>query len=222
METSDLSATLNEDSSQDLEMEEPSENDELQPSEITELEKKQIGDSWIDGSGQKCRWISDIDHTDGVNRYFSSVLIDNRLFKLGDTVYVYSPRGSEPYIGKIICLYQTPLNKRRVQIQWFFYPNDLITRFKLTPKEIECNNTKKELFASTRMDVNDVAVLDKHCYTKNVSEESSIDEIISWAQAASGRFFWSKYFDCKKNHVTTSPDEISKAKFQYPLLNCSV
>lgn len=96
-----------EDTSSDVEMEDfSSEDDELADDSVNNLEKNQIGKPWIDSAGQNCRWISQKEFTDGMNKFFTSVLIDKRLFSIGDTVFAYSPTGTDSYIGKVICLYQ--------------------------------------------------------------------------------------------------------------------
>lgn len=59
---------------------------------------------------------------------------------------------------------------------------------------------KKELFASTIMDINDVSVLDKHCCVKS-ADNSTVTQTKGWAEARSGRFYWQNYFDRSQNQI---------------------
>ena len=83
-------------------VEEGSENDELSEQQIESLSKI---DSWTDRSGQTYSWVGEV-YNENVIKYYKSVLIGKRLFSIGDYVCVYSPKGTDIIIGKIISLYQ--------------------------------------------------------------------------------------------------------------------
>jgi hypothetical protein len=86
--------------------EEDSESDELSNSQIKALslcEEKNA--SWTDSAGNSFTWISP-NFVKGFNKIFSGVLVNKRVFKIGDTVFISSPRDSPQYIGLIVGLYQ--------------------------------------------------------------------------------------------------------------------
>jgi hypothetical protein len=78
-------------------------------------------------------------------------------------------------------------------LQWFFYGSELLS---VKPVEnSKTRNSKKELFLSTIVDSNDVAVLDRHCIVKSVKELGGRNEAKTWAATAMGRFFWNVYYN---------------------------
>lgn len=200
-----------------------SENDELEDDELKKLEEKAV-QSWVDRSGQICRWIGPAHQPNGnLNKFYDSVLIEKRMFSVGDFVLTYSPRGFSSFVGKIIALYQTPLNKRRVQLQWFYSPDELSNAVDVfSARDLKPYHLiARDVIGSSQVDSNDVSVLEKHCSVRMAipaSETPNIasSEIISWAKGSTSRFFCRYFFDSTANEITYQITEPAKRKYNYP------
>merc|ERR1712137_1056518 len=96
-DSADTFAELTYDEDTEMGDEPSSEDDELDDDDVKKLEAKAVL-SWTDRSGQNCRWIGPARQSQSsVNRFYDSVLINKRMFSVGDFVLTYSPRGFKPY-----------------------------------------------------------------------------------------------------------------------------
>lgn len=58
-------------------------------------------------------------------QFYESFIYDDVSYSLYDNVYLFKEGESEPYVGKIVKIWEQPGPKRRVKILWFFRPNDI-------------------------------------------------------------------------------------------------
>lgn len=58
-------------------------------------------------------------------QFYESFTIDDVRYSLFDCVYLYETDALEPYIGKIVKIWEQPDRKRKLKILWFFRPNEL-------------------------------------------------------------------------------------------------
>ncbi|XP_020578836.1 protein ANTI-SILENCING 1-like isoform X2 [Phalaenopsis equestris] len=59
-------------------------------------------------------------------QFYESFIFDEESYSLYDNVYLFKEGESDPYIGKILKIWEQPRRKRRVKILWFFRPDDII------------------------------------------------------------------------------------------------
>ncbi|PKA51614.1 DNA (cytosine-5-)-methyltransferase [Apostasia shenzhenica] len=57
--------------------------------------------------------------------FYESFTYDKESYSLYDNVYLFKQGADEPYIGKILKIWELPDRKRRVKILWFFRPSDV-------------------------------------------------------------------------------------------------
>ncbi|PKU75186.1 protein ANTI-SILENCING 1 isoform X2 [Dendrobium catenatum] len=58
-------------------------------------------------------------------QFYESFIYDEESYSLYDNVYLFKEGDSEPYVGKILKIWEQPGQKRRIKILWFFRPNDI-------------------------------------------------------------------------------------------------
>ncbi|RRT54845.1 hypothetical protein B296_00048865, partial [Ensete ventricosum] len=58
-------------------------------------------------------------------QFYESFMIDDVNYSLFDCVYLYETDALEPYIGKIVKIWEQPDHKKKLKILWFFRPNEL-------------------------------------------------------------------------------------------------
>lgn len=75
-------------------------------------------------------------------QFYESFMIDDVTYSLYDSVYLFKEDVREPYIGKIIKIWEQPDHKKKAKILWFFRPNELENYLVDTPLE-------KEIFLAT-------------------------------------------------------------------------
>ena len=206
-DSADTFAELTYDEDTEMGDEPSSEDDELDDDDVKKLEAKAVL-SWTDRSGQNCRWIGPARQSQSsVNRFYDSVLINKRMFSVGDFVLTYSPRGFNSFVGKILALYQTPLNKRRVQLQWFYSPDELSATDVFTARDLKPYHLiTRDVIGSSQVDSNDVGVLERHCSVRMAIPASETpgtasSDIVSWTKGSSSRFFCRYFFDSSANEI---------------------
>ncbi|XP_009404821.2 protein ANTI-SILENCING 1 [Musa acuminata AAA Group] len=58
-------------------------------------------------------------------QFYESFMIDDVNYSLFDCVYLHETDALEPYIGKIVKIWEQPDHKKKLKILWFFRPNEL-------------------------------------------------------------------------------------------------
>ncbi|KAG0458172.1 hypothetical protein HPP92_022902 [Vanilla planifolia] len=58
-------------------------------------------------------------------QFYESFVYDGESYLLYDNVYLFKEGDDEPYVGKILKVWEQPGHKRRVKILWFFRANDI-------------------------------------------------------------------------------------------------
>ncbi|CAL9191488.1 protein ANTI-SILENCING 1-like [Musa acuminata AAA Group] len=58
-------------------------------------------------------------------QFYESFMIDDVNYSLFDCVYLHETDALEPYIGKIVKIWEQPDRKKKLKILWFFRPNEL-------------------------------------------------------------------------------------------------
>ncbi|KDP34223.1 hypothetical protein JCGZ_07794 [Jatropha curcas] len=58
-------------------------------------------------------------------QFYESFTYDGVEYKLYDSVYMYAEKEPEPYIGKLIKIWETSNKERKVKILWFFRPCEI-------------------------------------------------------------------------------------------------
>lgn len=58
-------------------------------------------------------------------KFYDSFIYDEESYSLYDNVYLFKEGDSEPYVGKILKIWEQPGQKRRVKILWYFRPDDI-------------------------------------------------------------------------------------------------
>lgn len=59
-------------------------------------------------------------------KYYESFHFDGVEYNLYDDVYLYKEGEPEPYIGKLVRIWETPNKTRRVKVLWFFRPCEIV------------------------------------------------------------------------------------------------
>ncbi|KAK9148887.1 hypothetical protein Scep_007644 [Stephania cephalantha] len=58
-------------------------------------------------------------------QFYESFIFDGDEYCLFDCVYLYKDGEPEPYIGKIIKIWEQPQNKNKIKVLWFFRPKEV-------------------------------------------------------------------------------------------------
>ncbi|KAJ4844300.1 hypothetical protein Tsubulata_030501 [Turnera subulata] len=58
-------------------------------------------------------------------QFYESFTFDDVFYTLYDSVYLYKDGEEEPYIGKIVKIWEAPKSLKRVKILWFFRPREI-------------------------------------------------------------------------------------------------
>ncbi|KAI4377615.1 hypothetical protein MLD38_015213 [Melastoma candidum] len=58
-------------------------------------------------------------------QFYNSFFYDGIWYSLYDSVYLYGEGENEPYVGKVIKIWENPDKSRKVKILWFFRPSEL-------------------------------------------------------------------------------------------------
>lgn len=77
-------------------------------------------------------------------QFYESFTYDGVEYTLFDTVYLYKEGEPEPYIGKLIKIWENPDKTKKVKILWFFRPCEILNF--LTTSE---TTSDKELFLAS-------------------------------------------------------------------------
>lgn len=59
-------------------------------------------------------------------QFYESFLFDGVEYNLYDCVYLFKGSEPEPYVGKLIKIWQNANKSRRVKVLWFFHPYEII------------------------------------------------------------------------------------------------
>lgn len=59
-------------------------------------------------------------------QFYESFTYDGIDYSLYDCVYLYNEGESEPYIGKLIKIWEQPNHKRKIKVLWFFRPIEIL------------------------------------------------------------------------------------------------
>lgn len=62
----------------------------------------------------------------GVVQFYKSFYLDGVEYNLYDCVYLFKESEPEPYIGKLIRIWEAPDKPRRAKILWFFRPCEIV------------------------------------------------------------------------------------------------
>lgn len=65
----------------------------------------------------------------GKNReviFYESFIYDGVTYTLNDSVYLYKDDEPEPYVGKIIKIWESGDRKKKVKVLWFFRPCEIL------------------------------------------------------------------------------------------------
>ncbi|XP_058112400.1 protein ANTI-SILENCING 1-like isoform X2 [Magnolia sinica] len=68
---------------------------------------------------------------------YESFTFDGMEYSLYDCVYLHTEDEPEPYIGKIIKIWEKPNHRRRIKVVWFFRPIELVNWFEDVPLKNE-------------------------------------------------------------------------------------
>jgi hypothetical protein len=73
--------------------------------EDADTKKRKTDETWVDDHGRVFKWEGE-SYLDKGRTFYSSIRINDEVFSIGDTVYLASPSDVEPYIGKILALWE--------------------------------------------------------------------------------------------------------------------
>lgn len=59
-------------------------------------------------------------------RFYESFTYDGIDYTLYDCVYLYKQGEPEPYIGKLVKIWEQPNHKRKIKVHWFFRPIEIL------------------------------------------------------------------------------------------------
>ncbi|XP_030548736.2 protein ANTI-SILENCING 1 isoform X2 [Rhodamnia argentea] len=134
-------------------------------------------------------------------QYYKSFHFEGVEYSLYDCVYLFKESEPEPYIGKLIRIWQNPAKLRKVKVLWFFRPDEIVNHLG-TVKPLE-----NELFLASGegvglANINPLEAIAGKCHVICISEDTrnprpSIEEL----QMAD--FVFSRTFDvvqCKIMH----------------------
>lgn len=66
-----------------------------------------------------------VDCLENEARFYESFMYDDTEYALYDCVYMYKEGEPEPYIGKLIGIWETVDRTKKVNVQWFFRPSEI-------------------------------------------------------------------------------------------------
>lgn len=58
--------------------------------------------------------------------FYESFTYDGLEYSLHDCVYMHKEGEPEPYIGKLIKIWETPDKSKKVKVHWFFRPSEIL------------------------------------------------------------------------------------------------
>ncbi|KAL0926327.1 hypothetical protein M5K25_002545 [Dendrobium thyrsiflorum] len=150
-------------------------------------------------------------------QFYESFIYDEESYSLYDNVYLFKEGDNEPYVGKILKIWEQPGQKRRVKILWFFRPND-ISRY------LDGHaSSEKDLFLASGegiglSNVNPLeAIAGKCCVICTLRDERNPQP--SSIAIEKANFIFSRFFDVGSCTVLeTPPEAIAGVELKY-LLN---
>ena len=76
-------------------------------------------------------------------QFYESFTYDGVVYALFDCIYLYEEGESEPYIGKLINIWEKPDKTKRIKVLWFFRPCEILN---FLGANVTCDN---ELFLAS-------------------------------------------------------------------------
>lgn len=58
-------------------------------------------------------------------QFYESFTYDGVNYALYDAVYLYKEDEPEPYIGKLIKIWEHPVKVKKIKVLWFFHPHEI-------------------------------------------------------------------------------------------------
>uniref|UniRef100_A0A2P2JDN8 BAH domain-containing protein n=1 Tax=Rhizophora mucronata TaxID=61149 RepID=A0A2P2JDN8_RHIMU len=138
-------------------------------------------------------------------QFYESFTYDGDEYTLYDSVYLYNVQETEPYIGKLIKIWETPDKAKRVKILWFFRPSE-IANYLGTDKTLE-----NELFLASGdgkglANVNPLEAIAGKCSVVCISKDNRNPQPSDEEQQRAD-FIFHRTFDVGKCKISDAIDE---------------